>query len=163
MFSHESEYRRPNFFSKKITQFLVEYKYYGNKNLKVGNLLIERDIGYAKEYVDAIYKIIRSNNRQNYIVSSNKLYKLSDFINECLDLLEIDYEIVSNNKKLAYIDKKSNFEFISSEDNEFRKYDLIGIKGNNSKIFKELNWKPKIQLKDISKIMIDYELKNETY
>lgn len=163
MFSHESEYRRPNFFSKKITQFLVEYKYYGNKNLKVGNLLIERDIGYAKEYVDAIYKIIRSNNRQNYIVSSNKLYKLSDFINECLDLLEIDYEIVSNNKKLAYIDKKSNFEFISSEDNEFRKYDLIGIKGNNSKIFKELNWKPKIQLKDISKIMIDYELKNESY
>ncbi len=163
MFSHESEYRRPNFFSKKITQFLVEYKYYGNKNLKVGNLLIERDIGYAKEYVDAIYKIIRSNNRQNYIVSSNKLYKLSDFINECLDLLEIDYEIVSNNKKLAYIDKKSNFEFISSEDNEFRKYDLIGIKGNNSKIFKELNWKPKIQLKDISKIMIDYELKNETH
>ena len=162
MFSHESEYRRPNFFSKKITQFLVEYKYYGNKNLKVGNLLIERDIGYAKEYVDAIYKIIRSNNRQNYIVSSNKLYKLSDFINECLDLLEIDYEIVSNNKKLAYIDKKSNFEFISSEDNEFRKYDLIGIKGNNSKIFKELNWKPKIQLKDISKIMIDYELKNAT-
>lgn len=163
MFSHESEYRRPNFFSKKITQFLVEYKYYGNKNLKVGNLLIERDIGYAKEYVDAIYKIIRSNNRQNYIVSSNMLYKLSDFINECLDLLEIDYEIVSNNKKLAYIDKKSNFEFISSEDNEFRKYDLIGIKGNNSKIFKELNWKPKIQLKDISKIMIDYELKNESY
>ncbi len=163
MFSHESEYRRPNFFSKKITQFLVEYKYYGNKNLKVGNLLIERDIGYAKEYVDAIYKIIRSNNRQNYIVSSKKLYKLSDFINECLDLLEIDYEIVSNNKKLAYIDKKSNFEFISSEDNEFRKYDLIGIKGNNSKIFKELNWKPKIQLKDISKIMIDYELKNESY
>ena len=113
--------------------------------------------------MDAIYKIIRSNNRQNYIVSSNKLYKLSDFINECLDLLEIDYEIVSNNKKLAYIDKKSNFEFISSEDNEFRKYDLIGIKGNNSKIFKELNWKPKIQLKDISKIMIDYELKNESY
>ena len=68
MFSHESEYRRPNFFSKKITQFLVEYKYSGNINLKVGNLLIDRDIGYAKEYVDAIYKIIRANNRQNYIV-----------------------------------------------------------------------------------------------
>ena len=47
-------------FSKKITQFLVEYKYSGNINLKVGNLLIDRDIGYAKEYVDAIYKNYKS-------------------------------------------------------------------------------------------------------
>ena len=61
---------------------------------------------------------------------------------------------------MTYIDKKSGFEFITSEDNEFRKYDLIGIKGNNSKIIKELNWEPKIQLKEISKIMINYELKN---
>ena len=43
------------------------------------------------------------------------------------------------------------------------KYDLIGIKGNNSKIFRDLNWEPKIQLKEISKIMIDYELKIRTY
>ena len=51
MFSHESEYRRPNF-SKKVTQFLVDYKLHGNKNLKVGNLFLERDIGYANEYVE---------------------------------------------------------------------------------------------------------------
>lgn len=162
MFSHESEYRRPNFFSKKITQFLVEYARHGNKNLKVGNLLIERDIGYAKEYVEAIYRIIKENNRENYIVSSNKLYKLSEFINNCLDLLEIEYEIIAKDKKISYIDKKNNFKFISSEDNEYRKYDLIGITGNNSKIFRDLNWKPKIQLKEISKIMIDYELKIKT-
>lgn len=162
MFSHESEFRRPNFFSKKVTQFLVDYKQYGNTKLKVGNLFIERDIGYAKEYVDAIYKIIRANNRQNYIVSSNRLYKLSDFINNCLDLLEIKYEVITKNKKMTYIDTKNNFEFISSEDNEFRKHDLIGIMGNNSKILNELNWQPKIQLKEITKKMIDYEIKTKS-
>jgi len=162
MFSHESEFRRPNFFSKKVTQFLVDYKQYGNTKLKVGNLFIERDIGYAKEYVDAIYKIIRTNNRQNYIVSSNRLYKLSDFINNCLDLLEIKYEVITKNKKMTYIDTKNNFEFISSEDNEFRKHDLIGIMGNNSKILNELNWQPKIQLKEITKKMIEYEIKTKS-
>lgn len=162
MFSHESEFRRPNFFSKKVTQFLVDYKQYGNTKLKVGNLFIERDIGYAKEYVDAIYKIIRANNRQNYIVSSNRLYKLSDFINNCLDLLEIKYEVITKNKKMTYIDTKNNFEFISSEDNEFRKHDLIGIMGNNSKILNELNWQPKIQLKEITKKMIEYEIKTKS-
>ena len=160
MFSHESEFRRPSFFTKKITKFLVEYKQYGNINLNVGNIFIERDLGYAKEYVDAIYKIIMSNNRENYIVSSNTLNKLNEFINECLKLLEINYEILINQNKVSYIDKKNNFEFISSEDNEFRKYDLIGIKGDNSKILKDLDWAPKIKLNEISRIMLNYELKN---
>ena len=63
---------------------------------------------------------------------------------------------------MTYIDTKNNFEFISSEDNEFRKHDLIGIMGNNSKILNELNWQPKIQLKEITNKMIDYELKTKS-
>ena len=90
------------------------------------------------------------------------MIKLSDFVKECLYILEIDYEIVLKNGKITYIDNKNNFEFISSKENEFRKYDLIGIQGDNSKIAKELNWEPKIQLKEISKKMIDYEFKIKT-
>ena len=47
-----------------------------------------------------------SNNRENYIVSSNTLNKLNEFINECLRLLEINYEILINQNKVSYIDKK---------------------------------------------------------
>ena len=64
MFSHESEYRRPNFFSKKITEFLVEYKNKGGIKINVGDLSLERDIGYAEEYVEAIYKILTNNKRK---------------------------------------------------------------------------------------------------
>ena len=111
MFSHESEFRQSGFFTKKITKFLVEYKKYGKINLKVGNVLIDRDIGYAPEYVDAIYKIMKTNNREKYIVASNKLNKLNAFINYCLEILEIDYELLFDGKKVSYIDKKNNYEF----------------------------------------------------
>ena len=161
MFSHESEFRRSEFFTKKITKFLVDYKKNGNISLKVGNIFIDRDIGYAPEYVDAIYKIIKTNNRENYIVSSNKLNKLNEFINYCLEMLEIDYELLVDGKTVSYLDKKNNYEFISSEENEFRDYDLVGIKGNNNKILRDLNWSPKVGLNEISKIMVDYELKNK--
>lgn len=161
MFSHESEYRTSNYFSKKITEFLAEYKKTGGIKINVGDLSIERDIGYAKEYVDAIYKILTSNKRTNYIVSSNRLYKLSEFIEHCLDLLDIKYKVEINDKHITYLDKKNNFQFISSSKEEYRKYDLKGIRGDNSKILNELGWSPLIKLDGITKRMMDYEHKKQ--
>ncbi len=159
MFSHESEYRRPNFFSKKITEFLVEYKNKGGIKINVGDLSLERDIGYAEEYVEAIYKILTNNKRTKYIVSSNSLYRLSDFIEHCLDFLEINYKVEINEKNISYLDKRNGFQFISSSKEEYRKYDLKGIRGDNSKILNELGWSPTIKLDGITKRMIDYEYK----
>ena len=82
LFSHESEYRRSNFFSKKVIEFLTNY-YLGKKEcLRVGDISIERDIGYAQEYVEAIYKMMKGNQKNKLIISSNNLYKLQE-INRC--------------------------------------------------------------------------------
>lgn len=158
MFSHESEYRRPNFFSKKIVEFLVDYKKMNNKTLIVGDLSIKRDIGYAKEYVDAIYKILKNNKKTEYIVSSNVLYELSDMVKTCLNILEINFEVITDRGKVSYIDTKNNKKFITCENQEFRKHDLFGIKGDNSKIANELGWLPKLKLNDICKKMIKHEI-----
>ena len=160
LFSHESEYRRPNFFSKKVTEFLSNY-YLGKKGcLRVGDISLERDIGYAQEYVEAIYKMMRENQKNELILSSNKLYKLKEIIDNCLDLLNIKYEILIEDDILSYIDLKNSNKFIVSDNSEFRKYDLRGIKGNNTRIREELNWVPKIELEEICRRMVNYEIKN---
>jgi len=161
MFSHESALRKPEFFSKKIVTFLVNYKKSNIKELKVGDLSIERDIGYAPDFVNAIFKIMQQNNKDEYIVSTNTLTKLSYFVETCLNILEIDYEVEATGSEINYIDKKNNFKFISSNKDNYRKYDLRGVKGDNSKIQKKLGWKPTKTLENICKIMIDYELNNE--
>ena len=160
LFSHESEYRRPNFFSKKVTEFLSNY-YLGKKGcLRVGDISLERDIGYAQEYVEAIYKMMRENQKNELILSSNRLYKLKEIIDNCLDLLNIKYEISIEDDILSYIDLKNSNKFIVSDNSEFRKYDLRGIKGNNTRIREELNWVPKIELEEICRRMVNYEIKN---
>ncbi len=158
MFSHESEYRRGNFFSKKIIKFLTEYKNGSRKFLSVGDILIKRDIGYAPEYSDAIFKILLLENSEKYIVSSNTLYKLSDFIEFSLDYLQLSYEVLYEDRLIKYIDLSTGETFIESDAKKFRKYDLIGIQGDNSKLITATGWKPKLNLEDISKKMIDYEL-----
>ena len=158
MFSHESPYRSSKFFTKKIIEFLINYKENNNLSIKVGNLSIERDIGYAPEYVDAIFSILKNNRKEEYIVSSNTLTKLYNFLNICLDYLDINYEVVISDNNVSYINKDNNFEFITSTSDQFRVHDLIGIRGDNKKILEQLSWKPTKKLEQICEIMLDFEL-----
>ena len=161
LFSHESEYRRPNFFSKKVIEFLSNY-YFGKKEcLRVGDISIERDIGYAEEYVEGIYKMMSKNQKNELIFSSNHLYKLKEIIDNSLDMLNIKYEILTEDNVVSYIDLKTSNKFIVSDKSEFRKYDLRGIRGNNTRIKEALNWGPKIKLEEICRRMVNYELNNK--
>lgn len=161
LFSHESEYRRPNFFSKKVIEFLSNY-YFGKKEcLRVGDISIERDIGYAAEYVEGIYKMMSKNQKNELIFSSNHLYKLKEIIDNSLDMLNIKYEILTEDNVVSYIDLKTSKKFIVSDKSEFRKYDLRGIRGKNTRIKEELDWEPKIKLEEICRRMVNYELNNK--
>lgn len=159
MFSHESEFRREVFFTKKVVKFLSNYVLDRNQKLFLGDLKIYRDIGYAKEYSDAIFKILLNRGSKNYIVSKNQLYLLSDFLDTSLSLFEINFEKYETKNKIEYIDLKTGKIFIISEKSRHRKDDLRNIKGNNSKIKKELNWQPRTDLIKLSEIMVNFEKK----
>ncbi len=161
MFSHESEYRRDNFFSKKIIKFLTKYKNGNKESLSVGDISIKRDIGYAPEYSDAIFKILLLDNSEKFIVSSNTLYKLSDFIRYSLDYLQFNYEVLYEDKLIKFIDTSTGKTFIESDIRQFRTHDLRNIQGDNTKLITATDWKPKLKLEEICKKMIDYNLRAE--
>ena len=98
-------------------------------------------------------------NAEKYIVSSNVLYKLSDFIEFSLDYLQFRYEVLHEDKLIKYIDLSTGKTFIESDVKQFRKYDLRGIQGDNSKLTTATGWKPRLKLEEICKKMIDYNLK----
>ncbi len=159
MFSHESEYRRSNFFSKIITEFLVDYKLKKRRKLVVGNISLKRDIGYAKEYSEAIFKMLLNNTKSKYIVSANRLSSLEDFIINCLTLLDIKFEKISNKDSLLFVNKENGKIFLSSNKSNYREIDLYGIQGNNSRIKKDIGWTPKLTLEQICSKMISYDLR----
>ena len=61
-----------------------------------------------------------------------------------------------------FIDKSNNKIFLISSDKKSRQYEIDGIKGNNTKIFKDLNWEPKKNLEDIVEEMVSFKI-NEIY
>ena len=84
---------------------------------------------------------------------------MEDFIINCLNLLEIKFEIINDGDSSSFINKKNGKVFLSSDKSRYRDVDLYGIQGDNSKIKRDTGWTPTLTLEDICSKMISYDIK----
>ena len=137
--NHESLLRPNNFVSKKIIEFVKNFK--KNKKLIMGNTNIYRDWGWAPDFVEAIYRINSSKIKTDYIVATGKTISLDEFIKKVFHVAKID--------KNNYI--KNNKSYI-------RKKEIKKIYCSNKKIREQLGWKPKHNLNQIIKKLLNNQL-----
>jgi len=158
LFNHESPWRSENFVTKKIVSNLVKIKFKKNNILKIGNLYAKRDWGYAKDYVEGMWKILQHNKPDDFVLSTNYQISVKKFIDLTIKKLNIKAKwfgtgskekLIYKNKKIVEIDKKY-----------FRISDVKSLRGDYSKAKKNLNWKPKSNISRLIDVMIDYEIKN---
>lgn len=139
LFNHESSLRTNKFLSKRIISEVIQI----NKNKKLKMIVnniddLKRDWGWAPEYVKAMHLINNDVKSDDYIVATGKSYSLRDFLNFSFRYFNLNYK--------DFIIEKKNSSF------------SINSFADPSKIFNNLKWKAKFDLKDIVKKMIDNEL-----
>ena len=81
MFNHESPIRGETFVTKKIVSGLCRIKKGLQDRLYLGNLDAKRDWGHAKDYVQAMWKILQNKKAKDYVISSGKQYSVKQFVN----------------------------------------------------------------------------------
>lgn len=161
LFNHESPLRKDTFVTKKIIKQLVEYKYQRRKKIFLGNIHSKRDWGYAGDYVEAMWLILQQNRSDDFIVSSNKVYSVKEFIDIVLKKLNIYGKWILNGSKFCYIEEKTKKNIIvSSASVDKRKKTINYRRGNNSKIINKIKWIPKVNLNKLVDIMILFEKNN---
>ena len=89
LFNHESPWRSENFVTKKIIKGLVAIKFGKQNNLHLGNLYSRRDWGYAKDYVEGMWKILQYKKPDDFILATNKQISVKEFINLVLKKLDL--------------------------------------------------------------------------
>ena len=90
LFNHESPRRGETFVTKKIIRGLVRIKYGIDKSLFLGNLNAKRDWGHAKDYVEAMWKILQQKNPDDWVIATGKQYSVKYFIELCCKILKIN-------------------------------------------------------------------------
>ena len=159
LFNHESPLRGEEFVTRKIVKGLIEIINNKRNILELGNLDAKRDWGFAKEYVEAMWKMMQQKNPDDYIICTGRTYSIKDFINYCINYLKIDAKWIGKGLNTKLINTKTNKVIIKVNPKYFRPSEVNYLKGNYAKAKKKLNWKPKISLKELVEIMLKDEIK----
>ena len=153
LFNHESPMRGEEFVTRKITKGLVHWLKNG-KPVELGNLDSKRDWGHAEDYVEAMWLMLQQDKPSDYVIATGKTYSIKDFIQRCLDKLEINYF----NDGDEFRDNHGNY-IIKTNPKFVRPAEVDLLVGDSSKAKKELLWKPKHNLDSLIDDMIKADLK----
>ncbi|MCJ7552723.1 MAG: GDP-mannose 4,6-dehydratase [Ignavibacteriaceae bacterium] len=142
LFNHESVLRRQNFVTKKIITSAFRIKNGEQKELRVGNISIQRDWGYVPEYVKVMWKMLNTKKPDDYVICSGEAHSLQEFIEKVFTTLNLD------SKKLVRPDKSL-----------YRPVELEKIYGNPNKAKKELDWNYTMSFDELIAQLIEDEIK----
>lgn len=140
LFNHESPLRSEQFVFTKIIKKLKQIKHRGGI-LKLGNIQTKRDVGWAPEYVKAMWMMLQSKKPSDFVIGTGKMISIKDFIKLTIKILNI--------KKSIKVLKNQRF---------YRKNDLIAYKANPNLIYKKLGWKSTLKIEEIIQKLINFEL-----
>ncbi len=158
LFNHESPLRGNEFVTKKIVSNLTDIKFGRKEKLKLGNIFAKRDWGYAKDYVEGMFKIITHSKPDDFVLATGTCNTIKDFCDISSKYLEIDLIWVGEGKDTIGIDNKSGQTIIEIDEKFYRPTEVDYLIGDASKAKVELNWFPKTNLDELIKIMINYEV-----
>jgi len=160
LFNHESPRRGETFVTRKITRFLTRWMFGLEKILYLGNIYSVRDWGHAKDYVEMQWRILQQKKSDDYIIATGAICSVKEFINKCCKYMGIKiYWSGKDLNEYAYtIKNKKKIIFIKIDKLYFRPLEVDFLRGDSSKAYNRLRFKPKYNLNSLIKEMIDSDL-----
>ena len=160
LFNHESPLRGETFVTRKITTGLARIKLGLQKELTLGNLNAKRDWGHAKDYVEAMWKMLQLKKPDDFVIATGKQYTVRDFVNISAKYLGISIKWTGKGINEKGIDKKTGKILIRVGKRYFRPTEVDSLLGNAKKAKKILKWKPKISFNQMVKEMVIKDFEN---
>ena len=163
LFNHESPRRGETFVTKKITKAVANIHNGKQDLLKLGNLDAKRDWGYAKDYVEMMWLMLQQDEPQDYVVATGKTYTVRHFVELAFQHVgvEIGWRGVGLNEE-GY-DLRNNKTLVVIDPRYYRAAEVDLLWGDAAKAKKDMGWNAKTDLKELVRIMVDYDLKYDDY
>jgi GDPmannose 4,6-dehydratase len=137
LFNHDSTRRSANFIGKKIINSAIKIKLKQKKKIYIHNTSVVRDFGYAKDYVEGMYKIMMLNKPEDFIISTGKSTSVKEYAESAFKILGLDKKLIVDKKIKSYVKNK--------------------VKSKNKKIINQTNWKPITNLNKMVSTLLQEE------
>ena len=144
LFNHESPRRGENFVTRKITMGLAAIRKGKAKELRLGNLDAQRDWGYAKDYVEAMWLMLQQEQPDDYVIATGETHSVREFLEEAFSYAGLGWK-----------------EFVKVDPKYFRPAEVDLLLGDASKARKVLGWQPRVAFKALVRLMVDADMEGQ--
>lgn len=157
LFNHESEVRGPEFVTRKISQGVAKI-YKGSKNpIILGNLSAVKDWGYAKDYVEGMWKMVQQDYPDDFVLGTGESHTVREFVETAFRVMGVNITWKGRGiNEVGLSDENRTLVKVSRE--FFRPLESDNYRADYSKAESELKWKPNTTFTELVRIMVESDL-----
>ncbi len=159
LFNHESERRGKTFVTRKITTNLAEISVGLRDILRLGNMDSLRDWGYAKEYVEGMWRMLQQDVADDFVLATGKMYTVRDFVKRAAVHIGMDIEFEGEGVDEKGYDRKTGKLVVEVDPRYFRPAEVELLIGDATKAKEVLGWEAKVGIDELVEIMMTHDIK----
>lgn len=153
LFNHESPRRGETFVTRKITRGITRIKAGLDDCLYLGNLEAKRDWGYAKDYVEGMWRMLQHEKPDDYILATGESHSVREFTEETARLLGINLLWQGSGSEEKGIDQATGKVIVRVDPKYYRPAEVDILLGDATKARERLNWSPTVTFKELVRLM----------
>ena len=158
LFNHESERRGKEFVTRKITDAVARISCGLQEYLELGNLDAKRDWGHAKDYVEAMWRMLQQESADDYVIATGETHKVREFVELAFKEAGIDVIWKGNGVDEVGINKINGQVVVKINPKFYRPAEVEILLGDPSKAQSNLKWELKISFKELVSRMVKSDL-----
>lgn len=158
LFNHESPLRGREFVTRKITDAVAKIKLGKLDCLELGNLDAKRDWGFAKEYVEGMWRMLQAEESDTFVLATGRTETIRDFVSMAFRAADIDIEFRGADEHEIAIDAGSGKTVMRINPRFHRPAEVDLLVGDAVKARSRLGWAPETTLEDLCQMMVKADL-----
>ncbi|AOY67068.1 GDP-mannose 4,6-dehydratase [Xanthomonas euvesicatoria pv. euvesicatoria] len=159
LFNHESPLRGREFVTRKITDSVAKIKLGLLDCMELGNLDAKRDWGFAREYVEGMWRMLQAEEPDTFVLATNRTETVRDFVGMAFKGAGIDVEFRGEDAEETAVDIATGKVVMRINSKFHRPAEVELLIGDPEKAARILGWKPETTLEQLCQMMVEADLK----
>jgi len=159
LFNHESPLRGREFVTRKITDSVAKIKLGLLDCLELGNLDAKRDWGYAKEYVEGMWRMLQAAEPDTFVLATNRTETVRDFVRMAFKAAGIELEFRGQAENETALDAATGKTVLRINPKFYRPAEVELLIGDPTHALNKLGWAPQTTLEQLCQMMVQADLR----
>jgi GDPmannose 4,6-dehydratase len=159
LFNHESPLRGREFVTRKITDSVAKMSLGLLDVLELGNLDAKRDWGFAKEYVEGMWRMLQADEADTFVLATNRTETVRDFVSMAFKAVGIELQWRGKDEKEEGFDVSNGKVLVRVNPKFYRPAEVELLIGDPGKAKAKLGWEAKTTLEELCAMMVEADLR----